>query len=162
MLHQSSLLSSNTAGSDRPDFSSCSSLHPSALMFACVCDYKLVCGCRGSRRKRTSSCLLCFLLRPSTPQWANPPRVLLVRFRSFCDAFLAVCGFEEHCGESHISCSHHSGQFSWINRDLTRKCKQVDRSESGQENIYCCQWNVRNAGLMKGARWCQPLLLSHE
>lgn len=48
------------------------------------------------------------------------------------------------------------------NCDLTRKCKQVDRSESGQENIYCCQWNVKNAVLMEQARWCQPLHLSHE
>lgn len=151
MLHQSSLLSSNTAGSDWPDFSSCSSLHLKALMFVYVCEYKLVCGCHGRRRKHLASCLLCFPLAFYSSE--RKPVDLQVHFRLFCllDGCLSSCLWiwGTLWRKSHSSCSHHSGQFSWINCDLlTRKCKQVDWSESGHENIYCCRWNVKNAAVL--------------
>lgn len=54
MLHQSSLLSSNTAGSDWPDFSPYSSLHPNALMFTCVCVCVQACMWVSWKRKKAS------------------------------------------------------------------------------------------------------------
>lgn len=97
---------------------------------------------------------LCFLLFRERNPW-------VCRSTSDCsvclmDAFPVVCGFEGLCRESHGSCSHHFGQFSWINCDLlTRKCKQVDWSESGHENIYCCRWNVKNAAVLNMKKECR-------
>lgn len=156
MSHQSSLLSSNTAGYDWPDFSSFSNLHPNALM----CVHKLVrVGVMEDEEGISSvSCLLCF-----------PCCLVLHRghFKIVPSAWRMlspiVCGFEGRCWESRSSCSHHSGQFSWINRDLlTRKHKQVDWSESGHENIYCCRWNAENAAVLNIIMppWHQPLILS--
>lgn len=148
MSHQSSLLSSNTAGYDWPDFSSFSNLHPNALM----CVHKLVrVGVMEDEEGISSvSCLLCF-----------PCCLVLHRghFKIVPSAWRMlspiVCGFEGRCWESRSSCSHHSGQFSWINRDLlTRKHKQVDWSESGHENIYCCRWNAENAAVLNMKREC--------
>lgn len=153
MSHQCSLLSSNTAGSGWPDFSS--SLLSKALMFAfvcmCVCVHKLFCGCHGKTEKASR------VMSPLLPLFASYPSERKPSDCSVCltDALPIVFGFEGRCWESHSSCSHHSGYFSWINRDLlTRKCKQVDWSESGHENIYCCGWNAENAAVLNMKQEC--------
>lgn len=163
MLHQSSLLSSNTAGSDWPGFSSCCSLHPSALMFGCVSVstslYVGVVEAEESVQAHVSSASSCVpLLHSEQTPLVGFAGALQIVPRCF-PGCLWIWGTLRRKPRFLFS------PFWTIlmnNCDLTRKCKQVDRSESGQENIYCCQWNVKNAVLMEQARWCQPLHLSHE
>lgn len=108
MLHQSSLLSSNTAGSDWPDFSPYSSLHPNALMFTCVCVctslYVGVMEEEESISSRASSASPCLVLyREKNGGFAGPLQIVSsawgMPFRLFVDLRR----------ESHSSCSHHSG-----------------------------------------------------
>lgn len=126
-------------------------------------------GCRGRWGKHLVSCLLCFLLpcalqRVKTCGFAGPLQIFPSAWR-MPSQFL--CVFEGRCWES--SCSHHSGQFSWINRDrLTRKHKQVDWPEK-HENVSetweylllmmeCGEFCIKCEARM--LPWCQPLILS--
>lgn len=139
--------SSEDQRSDWPSSSLCSSQgqkQKNALMCSCAC------GCRGSRTKLVSPlCSAPWVSLHSHENWWAGLRSLRLSFGVCFQLFVAWRNTAE---QSHSSCSHHPGNFLWINHDLTWKCKQIDRPESGYEIIYCCEWNVRNAVLKNDAK----------